>query len=311
MQTIQEETEHTHPPRAASGEELTTSTPLVTDPSSSTHQTGASHPAISSSSVPPTQPSKPAPIIQNDIRETRPPHLRHFFTGPPTNFPPASSSSSSSAADTKTPPKRSNYDNQVPGIPTHWIPIYGAGHGLFYDPTHKLFHGDGPPRLDLERPDGSMPQMDTMEPLLPRFGEHREDCLHIQPRAVTDPLLRRTRTIPIVGSRYYCTCQHRWLLQRHNCPDERAPPNRSWSGGVPQRGRTVAIRPGDTIPATSFTHELAVADLGYLAPAPAQRYAYNDQMPISRAASAGARETRGNPRTSGSIKPTWASIARR
>ncbi|KAI4270624.1 MAG: hypothetical protein L6R38_007070 [Xanthoria sp. 2 TBL-2021] len=261
----------------------------MTDPSSSTQQTSA-NPIVDD--VPPIHASRPGPTTKEDIPETRPTHLRNIFNGrPPSNLPPSSAAT--------TPFNGPIYDNQIPGIPTHWIPIYGAGHGMFYDPITKLFHGDGPPRPDLERSDGSMPEMDTMEPL-PRFSEHREDCLHLQPRAITDPLVRRMQASPIVSHRYYCTCQHRWLSQRHNCPDDRISPGMPWAGGVPQRGMTVAVRPGDTIPMSSFTHELAVGDLGYLTPA--QRYAYDSNLPMPTAASIAPNEPRVTRRMSGTMR---------
>ncbi|KAL8769145.1 MAG: hypothetical protein Q9209_004779 [Squamulea sp. 1 TL-2023] len=215
------------------------------------------------------QSSNPIPSAKEAITETRPPHLRNFFAGPPTNLP------------SSTAPRASNrpiYDNHVPGIPTHWIPIYGAGHGIFYDPMTKLFYGDGPPRPDLERSDDSMPEMDTMEPL-PRLGEHREDVLHIQPRAVTDPIVRRMQEKPIVGRRWYCKCQGKWLDQRHDCPDDRVPPGIPWSGGV-SPAMMAAIRPGDKISIDSFTHDLAIGDLDYLTPT--QRHACYNSTSIPR-----------------------------
>ncbi|KAI4262505.1 MAG: hypothetical protein L6R42_002318 [Xanthoria sp. 1 TBL-2021] len=282
MQTIQEEDEHTQTARAAS-RELTITTLPVTDPSSSTQQTRA-NPDVG-------DPHPPVPMTKEGIPETRFHYLRNIFNGPPSNLPPSSAAT--------TPFNRPVYDNQIPGIPTHWIPIYGAGHGTFYDPITKLFHGDGPPRPDLERLDGSMPEMDSMEPL-PRFGEHREDCLHIQPRAVTDALIRRMQASPIIGRRYYCTCQHTWLAQRHDCPDDRMSLGMPWAGGVPQRGMTVAVRPGDTIPVNSFTHDLAVGDLGYLTAA--QRYAYDNNLPMSTAASIAPNEPRAARRMSGTMR---------
>ncbi|KAI4227077.1 MAG: hypothetical protein L6R36_002696 [Xanthoria steineri] len=281
MQTIQEEDEHAQTARAASREPTTTST----------QQTSAT-PILGD--LPPTPPaSKAGPTIKESIPETRPTHLRDIFNGPTSNLPP------SFTTTTTTPFNQPIYDNQTPGIPTHWIPLYGACHGLFYDPITKLFHGDGPPRPDLERSDGSMPEMDTMKPLL-RFGEHRDDCLHIQPHAVTDPLVRRMRASPIVGRRYYCRCQHRWLTQRHDCPEDGMSYGTEWSGGVPPRGTTVAVRPGDTIPTSSFTHQLAVGDLGYLTPA--QRYAYDGNLPILTAASLKSYGPRASRWMSGALR---------
>ncbi|KAL8986323.1 MAG: hypothetical protein Q9205_000209 [Flavoplaca limonia] len=272
MQTIHEEDERTQTMRAAS-KKLVTAGSAVTESSTRALAT----PLVSGH--PPTQTCKAGRILKSNISETRPSHLRNIFTSAPSNLPPPSTTAS----------KRLMYDNQVPGIPTHWIPIYGAGHGLFYDTITNLFHGDGPPRPNLERSDGSMPEMDTMDPL-PRFGEHCEDCLHLQPRAVTDPLVRRMQANPIVGQRYYCRCQRRWLAQRHECPDVRIRATRAGSDGVPQKGRTVAVRPGDTIPASSFTHELAIGDRGYLTPG--QRYAHDHNLPMPTATSVASKGSR-------------------
>ncbi|KAL8731834.1 MAG: hypothetical protein Q9166_003118 [cf. Caloplaca sp. 2 TL-2023] len=207
------------------------------------------------------------------IPEKRPHHLRDFLSGRPSN-PPTSTPAG--------PFNRPIYDNQVPGIPTHWIPIYGAGHGLFYDPVTKLFHGDSPPRPDLERSDGTLPEMENTESL-PGFGAHREDVLHIQPRAVTDPLIQRMQATAITDRRYFCKCRNTWLARRHNCPDDRVPPGTPWSGRLPTFNVTAAIRPRDTISASSFTHDLAVGDLDYLSPA--QRYAYDNNLPMPIAGS--------------------------
>ncbi|KAL8909917.1 MAG: hypothetical protein Q9171_004773 [Xanthocarpia ochracea] len=261
MQTIQEEDENAQSTRTAS-KKLTATTLSTTDPSPSAHLDGAH---LDFDDLALFQAFNPVPIPKGEIPETRPTHLRNFFNGPPTNLPPSTATS---------PFNRPIYDNQVPGIPTHWIPIYGAGHGMFYDPLTKLFYGDGAPRPDLERPDGSMPEMDTKEPL-PRFGEHPEDVLHLQPRAVTDSLVRRMQATPITGRRYYCKCEHTWLAQCHDCPDDRLLPGMSWSGSVPPVGVMAAIRPADRIPGKSFTHDLVIGDLGYLTPT--QRYVYNKQ----------------------------------
>lgn len=73
-----------------------------------------------------------------------------------------------------------------------------------------------------------------------------------------------------------------------------------WSGGVPPRGTTVAVRPGDTIPTSSFTHQLAVGDLGYLTPA--QRYAYDGNLPILTAASLKSYGPRASRWMSGALR---------
>ncbi len=50
-----------------------------------------------------------------------------------------------------------NYDHGLEDLPSHYIPLCGALHGMFFDPITNLFVGDGPPRPTPERPDGSMP----------------------------------------------------------------------------------------------------------------------------------------------------------
>jgi hypothetical protein len=40
---------------------------------------------------------------------------------------------------------------------THYIPLFGTLHGMFYDPVTNMFIGDGPSHSTPERPDGSMP----------------------------------------------------------------------------------------------------------------------------------------------------------
>ncbi|KAL8959767.1 MAG: hypothetical protein Q9193_003418, partial [Seirophora villosa] len=94
---------------------------------------------------------------------------------------------SSTWSTSTTPPSRPVYDNEVPQIPTHWIPIYGAGHGIFYDPVTKLFHNDGPPRPTLERADGTTQTMDE-KIAIPRIGFRSEDILHLQPPSLTEPI---------------------------------------------------------------------------------------------------------------------------
>lgn len=57
-------------------------------------------------------------------------------------------------------------------------------------------------------------------------------------------------------------------------------------------GSTAAVRPGDTIPASEFTHVITVGDLGYLTPA--QRYAYDNDRPMpAPAAPSGRTGSRG------------------
>ncbi|KAL8700497.1 MAG: hypothetical protein Q9201_005421 [Fulgogasparrea decipioides] len=82
------------------------------------------------------------------------------------------------------------YDNRTPGVPSHWVPLYGAAHGMFYDHVTRLFYGDGPPRPTVERADGSMPPQDTSE-RLPGFNTSPESVLHGQPRASTEQFIQQ------------------------------------------------------------------------------------------------------------------------
>ncbi|KAL9006849.1 MAG: hypothetical protein Q9188_000380 [Gyalolechia gomerana] len=171
---------------------------------------------------------------------------------------------------------RSNYDNQVSGVPTHWIPIYGAGHGIFYDIVSKLFYGDGAPRLTLERSDGSMQPIDDSIPVSP-FGFQSEDILHLQPPSMVETVVKEVENDSNTLKRYYCRCKDAWLKRPHDCPVE-------WEGqegfvdkAIPMQGMA-AIRPGDVVPLESITHDIAVGDLSYLTPQ--QRYAYEHGLPI-------------------------------
>ncbi|KAL9595618.1 MAG: hypothetical protein Q9219_006324 [cf. Caloplaca sp. 3 TL-2023] len=159
------------------------------------------------------------------------------------------------------------YDNQVPSVPTHWVPIYGSGHGIFYDPLTKLFFGDGLPRPTLERPDGTIQPIDMSTPL-PPFGYQQEDVLHLQPHSMAMPTVRKVENDPDAVKRYYCRCREMWMIKPHDCPID-------WEDA---QATTTVIRPGDPIPLISFTHDLAIGDLGYLTPQ--QRYAYESGVPM-------------------------------
>lgn len=54
-------------------------------------------------------------------------------------------------------PPSGRYEHGLDNVPTHYIPLYGSLHGIFYDPVTEMFVGDGPPRPTPERPDGSLP----------------------------------------------------------------------------------------------------------------------------------------------------------
>lgn len=163
------------------------------------------------------------------------------------------------------PSNRPIYDNQVPEVPSHWIPIYGSGHGIFYDPVTKLFYNDGPPRPTLERPDGTMQPMDDANPV-PPIGFQPEDVLHLQPPSLTEPVARAMESNPHAIRRYYCRCRAAWLETPHGCPDEVGGEEHLGGPAPPIRATPGAIRPSDVLPPEYFTHDLAVGDLGYLTP---------------------------------------------
>lgn len=106
------------------------------------------------------------------------------------------------------------YNHGLDGVPSHYIPLYGSCHGMFYDPITKMFIGDGPPRPRLERPDGSTsctPEETEItltnvaktrkkfttagtldvatagsKPRAASLRSHPEDALHIQPQSFID-----------------------------------------------------------------------------------------------------------------------------
>ncbi|KAL8680313.1 MAG: hypothetical protein Q9186_003495 [Xanthomendoza sp. 1 TL-2023] len=277
MQTIPEEEDATPTIPTTSGSS-SISQPSVAVSSATNLWPAETNHSPSKTNFPPISASNPSPIIQPDLPDPRPPHLAKFFTGYPSNPPPTIPTPAS---------HRTPYDNGVPDIPTHWIPLYGSAHSIFYDPITKLFHNDGPPRPTLERPDGTMPATDTT-PHLPLFNHHREDVLHIQPRAITDPLVHQASSAanPVMGHRhiyYYCKCQRSWLSRRHYCPDDRVSSGMVVvGGGVPMMmmmgARMAAVRPGDRMAEDGFTRELVVGDLGYLTAG--QRHAYETGLPM-------------------------------
>lgn len=108
-------------------------------------------------------------------------------------------------------PAFERYNNGLEGVPSHYIPLYGSLHGMFYDPIIKMFVGDGLPRPTPERPDGSMPCIPegtvtnavnapttsntaVMAGVATAGSESRpaprrknpDDALHIQPRSFID-----------------------------------------------------------------------------------------------------------------------------
>ncbi|KAL8713330.1 MAG: hypothetical protein Q9220_002529 [cf. Caloplaca sp. 1 TL-2023] len=199
----------------------------------------------------------------------------HLANNPNKRLPP-----SIPRGSTSIHPARPTYENHVPGIPSHWIPLYGACHGMFYDPITKLFYGDESPRPTLERSDGSMQPIDSSTPLS-GFQDHPEDALHILPLSVRDRILRRQK-VPIKDSklvhRYYCICQNAWLAQRHDCPNDIREVERSWDAVLPPMGFAPCLRPGDVVPRKEVTQDIKIGDLSYLMPA--QRYAYENGLPM-------------------------------
>lgn len=181
-------------------------------------------------------------------------------------------SRSRTSSTTPPRPRRAIYDNRVSGIPTHWIPIYGAGHGIFYDPVSKLFYGDGAPRPTLERSDGTMQPMDNKKPI-PPFGFQSEDILHIQPQSMIESLVKEVENDHHVLRRYYCRCEDAWLERPHECPI-------GWEGEEELVDQTspIALWPETEIPSRSTTHDLVIGDLSYLTPR--QLYAYEYGMPM-------------------------------
>ncbi|KAL8952802.1 MAG: hypothetical protein Q9222_001306 [Ikaeria aurantiellina] len=227
--------------------------------------------------------TKPRNSVPEDLATpTMPTPARNSGARRPNKIPVKRFSYSTPRSSTLMHSTRPIYENHVPGIPSHWIPLYGACHGMFYDPITKLFHGDGSPRPTLERPDGSIRPIDTSTPL-PGFKDHPEDALHILPLSVTDPIIRRqkesTNNHPnTVVHRYYCTCQNAWLSQRHNCRNDKREVEGLWDVAVPPAGFAACLRPGDVVPREEVTHDIKVRDLSYLSPA--QRYAYEKGLPM-------------------------------
>ncbi|KAL8941927.1 MAG: hypothetical protein Q9216_001955 [Gyalolechia sp. 2 TL-2023] len=172
--------------------------------------------------------------------------------------------------------RRPVYHNHTPGVPTHWVPVYGAGHGMFYNPVSKLFYGDGAPRPTIERQNGSIQPINHGTPI-PPIGFQPEDVLHLQPPSMIDKVAMDVENDVDAVRRYYCRCKNAWLEWPHKCPLE-------WEGEdvfVDQTlptGATTPIRPGDRIPRESITHDLAVGDLNYLTAR--QRYAYEHGLPM-------------------------------
>ncbi|KAL8763908.1 MAG: hypothetical protein Q9184_000351 [Pyrenodesmia sp. 2 TL-2023] len=177
------------------------------------------------------------------------------------------------------PPSRLIYDNQVAGIPSHWIPIYGSGHGIFYDPVTKLFYNDGYPRPALERRDDRVQPVDTSMPT-PRMGVQQENIFHVHPPSLTAPITAPKENNPNAMERYYCRCRDVWLANPHDCPNEGEVGEESAREVPAWKATPGAIRPSDTIPLESFTYGLAVGDLSYMIPQQRHTHGYSERMPM-------------------------------
>ncbi len=169
------------------------------------------------------------------------------------------------------------YQHGIPCLPYHYIPLHGSAHGIFFDPATKMFVGDGPPRENLRRFDGSLPC--TTKARLAReptsaHADDAEDSLHIQTKALHQAIdygadVRAANAPPVpssvpgvpgptptIGSlstrafekKYYCICTNKWESHRHSCP---APCNVVFPPGGP-------TRPGTVLPPGWFEFRLQV-----------------------------------------------------
>jgi len=148
------------------------------------------------------------------------------------------------------------YDNETPGVPSHWIPLYGSVHGMFYDPLTKLFMGDGAPRPTLHRVDGTVPcpPEPTTEASWPEFpiGDP-EDVLHVQRSIFTAPHIDQPY-VP-AHTRFFCRCIGRWRTSPHTClPDTT----------TILASAAAPIRPDTVLPDGWVTHTAPIRDTGYL-----------------------------------------------
>ncbi|KAL8907786.1 MAG: hypothetical protein Q9207_001189 [Kuettlingeria erythrocarpa] len=178
-----------------------------------------------------------------------------------------------------SPPSRFMYDNQVAGIPSHWIPVYGSGHGVFYDPVTKLFHNDAFPRPALERRDGQVRHVDNGKPSHP-IGLRRQDILHIHPPSLTEPVKQAVENSPSAMERYYCRCVDAWLVNAHDCPDDDDAKEDS-ARQVPASKVTPGVAgQDDEILPESLTHGLAVGDLCHMSWQQRHNHGYSERMPM-------------------------------
>ena len=118
------------------------------------------------------------------------------------------------------PPTQDHYSSEITGVPSHWIPFYGAAFGLFYDPLTDMFVGDGPPRHSIHRPwDGSLPSAPQTFTFINHCNQPPHslfDNWHLQSRAFVD------RFGDVMASEgktmYFCFCVQGWRQWRHRCP---------------------------------------------------------------------------------------------
>ena len=147
------------------------------------------------------------------------------------------------------------YTNNISDIPSHWVPLYGASHGSFFDPATSMVVGDGAPRRTLKRLDSTLPaqpyesagfEIVNRPPRLPT------DAYHIQPGSFTTKHVNAH----LYGdgmTLFYCSCIHRWTTSPHNCVI-------SPEGPMPSQ----AILPRAPLLPGWITREINVVDTGYL-----------------------------------------------
>ncbi|KAI4208263.1 MAG: hypothetical protein LQ346_000143 [Caloplaca aetnensis] len=178
-----------------------------------------------------------------------------------------------------SPPGRLIYDNQVAGIPSHWVPVYGSGHGIFYEPVTKLFYNDGFPRPAMERRDGKVRPVDNSS--LPHpIGLRRQDILHIHSPSLTEPINQAVENSPSAVERYYCRCVDAWLVNSHDCPDEDDAKEDSTRQVPALKVTPGAISPDDEIQPESSTRGLAGGDLCHRSWQQRHTYGYSERMPM-------------------------------
>ncbi|KAI4165866.1 MAG: hypothetical protein LQ342_000297 [Letrouitia transgressa] len=171
------------------------------------------------------------------------------------------------------------YENSHEYVPGHWIPIFGAGHGMFYDVATNDFRGDGLPRPSFERLSGTIPGRHPRRPRLLRPWEQPAEFFHIQPTVFTSQVPQASPNHAHgMQHQYFCSCTGSWLLQGHDCIPEQldhearymdaAPALRSvqdlHDGWVTRRvliGNMLYLRIDSTVAMTDFAAERQAAGL--------------------------------------------------